>query len=274
MGMKQRSIKNLFIITMIALSGLISSCDQCEGINCSNGGTCEKGECECPDGFSGDRCEFEDKCVTNPVTCQNGGYCLDGKCECPEGYEGNSCQNEDLCLINEIECENGGDCVDGECDCPPNYSGSRCQYYTPPEPTDTIDPCDTIVCENDRPCEDGSCACDEWTSGTYCEHVVIDKYVNGTVYTGAWYNASTFDYLSDGTLEFVDNEDGLDMLDLEYEIVGQNLSLYLEFNDTISFDIPEQPSGNFTISGEGEWDGFEWYVEIFDGSQVYFFDPD
>ena len=94
---------NWILVLLVAMSTILTSCDQCEGINCSNGGKCEKGECECPDGFSGDRCELEDKCLTGAVNCQNDGVCVDGKCDCPEGYEGADCSDVDLCIINDIK---------------------------------------------------------------------------------------------------------------------------------------------------------------------------
>ena len=193
---------------------------------------------------------------------------MDGECDCPIGFGGANCATEDLCITNDIDCENGGDCEDGECDYPANYSGNRCQYYT------QSDPCANVVCENDEPCEDGSCKCSEWTSGEFCSTVVIDKYVTGTTYTGNWYNATTFDFLSTGYIKFAANEDDVDVLDLDYEIVAQQLELSLEFSDTTAFDIPSQTSGSFTLTGYGYLSGSTWYVEINDGSADYFFDQD
>jgi hypothetical protein len=259
---------NWILILMIAVSAAFASCDQCQGINCQNEGSCEKGECECPSGFSGDRCEFEDKCLTGSLDCKNGGICKDGACDCAEGFSGKECKDEDLCITNGIECENGGKCEDGECDCPPNYSGSRCQYYTNP------DPCANVTCYNNEPCVDGSCACSEWTSGSSCERIVIDKYVDGMTYTGSWYNSTTFDYLSAGSIKFVVNTSEVDQLDLDYEIVGQQLELELFYTDTTAFDIPSQSSGTFTLAGYGYLDGSRWFIEINDGSASYFFDQD
>ena len=48
----------VWILTLL----LLSSCakDLCEGISCENGGTCVEGDCQCPEGFQGNFCEFFD----------------------------------------------------------------------------------------------------------------------------------------------------------------------------------------------------------------------
>ncbi|XP_022097519.1 uncharacterized protein LOC110982993 isoform X2 [Acanthaster planci] len=57
---------------------------------CMNGGTCIGGVCECPDGFSGERCDTPVvECV---IPCENNGQCLNGICVCSEGYFGNLCE--------------------------------------------------------------------------------------------------------------------------------------------------------------------------------------
>jgi len=85
----------LFAILFTVVS--TQSCkDECEDIVCQNGGTCNDGTCDCPDGFSGDNCETEDLCITNPIVCQNGGTSNSDctECNCPDGYYGTSCENE------------------------------------------------------------------------------------------------------------------------------------------------------------------------------------
>ena len=64
-------------ITILATQ---QSCDKCKNVDCQNGGTCDKGKCICPTGYSGVNCEIKDNCYG--VTCQNGGTCADGKCNC------------------------------------------------------------------------------------------------------------------------------------------------------------------------------------------------
>ena len=103
----------------------------CENINCQNGGNCVHGTCNCPSGYTGDRCQTKvqpsDPCKN--MICLNGGICRDGKCDCPSGYTGEKCQTKvqpnDPC--KNITCLNGGICRDGNCDCPSGYSGNRCQ---------------------------------------------------------------------------------------------------------------------------------------------------
>ena len=69
---------------------------------CENGGTCRDTPgshyhshiCDCPPGFTGDRCEFnKDDCRNSP--CVNG-KCIDGieafTCKCDPGYTGKYCE--------------------------------------------------------------------------------------------------------------------------------------------------------------------------------------
>lgn len=81
----------------------LSSCkkkDQCDTISCLNGGTCSDGQCECINGYSGNRCEVEPIDTTTTIdpcggiVCNNGGTCVDGSCACAVGYEGISCDIE------------------------------------------------------------------------------------------------------------------------------------------------------------------------------------
>lgn len=39
--------------------GLFSSCDKCKDVDCKNGASCNKGDCECTAFFNGDKCETE-----------------------------------------------------------------------------------------------------------------------------------------------------------------------------------------------------------------------
>lgn len=94
-----------FILILAAASFFLHSCsddDPCDGIDCLNGGACVEGTCECPDGFSGVRCETEDRCITQNIDCLNGGTCEDGTCDCPEGFTGTRCENIDLEKIQAL----------------------------------------------------------------------------------------------------------------------------------------------------------------------------
>lgn len=57
-------ISNLIVLVFIALatSMTFSSCkDECKDVDCLNGGTCSDGDCTCPDGYIGTRCETEER---------------------------------------------------------------------------------------------------------------------------------------------------------------------------------------------------------------------
>lgn len=64
----------------------------CDRVTCQNGGTCNDGLCECPDGFEGLLCETE-IISCEDTSCQNGGTCSDGSCDCPLGTYGDFCEN-------------------------------------------------------------------------------------------------------------------------------------------------------------------------------------
>ncbi|XP_006859883.1 PREDICTED: mucin-3A [Chrysochloris asiatica] len=53
---------------------------------CNNGGTWDNGQCLCPPGFSGDRCQLQD------IKCQNGGRWDGLKCLCPDTFYGSLCE--------------------------------------------------------------------------------------------------------------------------------------------------------------------------------------
>ena len=87
-----------FFLTCI----LFIDVDNCLSSPCQNGGECHDIEaeffCNCPDGFTGDRCETGiDACASNP--CQSGGSCQEHvngfTCECLLGYTGETCETSE-----------------------------------------------------------------------------------------------------------------------------------------------------------------------------------
>jgi len=99
--------KSLFILFAIISVGLTQySCsddmDLCENITCLNGGKCDDGKCDCPEGFTGPSCETEDLCVTQNIECLNDGVCIDGECDCPDGFIGDRCELVDFTKIQNL----------------------------------------------------------------------------------------------------------------------------------------------------------------------------
>lgn len=91
--------KSIFLLLIVMLGIAGTSCDKCVGmfgkekVTCSNGGTCNDGECDCLKGYSGPTCDSLDLCELNDVECIYG-LCNDGTCDCQEGYEGELCETE------------------------------------------------------------------------------------------------------------------------------------------------------------------------------------
>lgn len=89
-----------YLLTVFAAC-MITGCkmDPCDGIVCENGGTCINGGCDCPEGWTGLRCEVEidactlkrcegngtDSCVISPLTGE-------ARCVCNDGFEGEQCE--------------------------------------------------------------------------------------------------------------------------------------------------------------------------------------
>ncbi len=130
-------MKNVYSIFLSALLlfgiftvVLYTSCNKnsCKNINCLHNGYCVMGECRCPSGYTGERCETKiDLC--KDVICQNGGKCLDGTCNCPTGYSGKNCEIKyDPC--KNITCMNNATCIDGTCYCPDGFEGERCELQS------------------------------------------------------------------------------------------------------------------------------------------------
>jgi hypothetical protein len=130
--------------------------------------------CQCPDGFSGERCEWQvDACESAP--CLQGGLCNATPnatnayyCECPPGLEGLQCEsNVDDC--HGKNCPEGHVCVDlinaHECRCPEGFTGPNC--------TNDMDYCVNHRCAAGATCRDGianyTCLCQPGFQGPFCE---------------------------------------------------------------------------------------------------------
>ena len=89
-----------------------------------NNGTCKdrigRFHCECPRGFSGNRCEGDmNECLSNPCFSNGSFDCIqapgDYKCLCKPGWKGKQCREKVLlCAIgsSRVPCENGATCVE------------------------------------------------------------------------------------------------------------------------------------------------------------------
>ena len=67
--------------------------------NCIDMDGTEKFNCECNDGFEGERCE-KDKC--EGVICENGS-CYSGTCICDDGYINIEGDCEETCAVNPCQ---------------------------------------------------------------------------------------------------------------------------------------------------------------------------
>ena len=112
-------MKNVFFLLSFAFITLtLNSCNDCKDVVCNNGGICEDGTCDCPNGFSGASCDVEDLCITQNVSCQNGGVCVDGECDCETNYRGENCQT--YCVNGSFSAANS------TCNCFPGWEGDGC----------------------------------------------------------------------------------------------------------------------------------------------------
>ncbi|XP_013385434.1 wnt inhibitory factor 1-like [Lingula anatina] len=131
-------------------------CDE----RCENGGICDgQGQCQCPTGYSGKKCELVD---CNPG-CQNKGLCVSPNvCKCVSGYEGKRCE---IKMCTE-PCLNGGSCVGpSKCVCQSGFYGERCQHSRCLYP-----------CSHGGTCAGKDvCSCPSGYTGRFCELPVCQR---------------------------------------------------------------------------------------------------
>ncbi len=118
-------ICGLFFVFACFLLAACGNSDLCNSVECQNGGKCNDGSCQCPEGYMGQYCQYQ-KC--DGAFCQNGGSCLDNLCQCPTGYSGQYCQYASCAVL---QCPTGATCEEnaqgiGECLCTFGYVGNDC----------------------------------------------------------------------------------------------------------------------------------------------------
>ncbi|CAF2052537.1 unnamed protein product [Rotaria magnacalcarata] len=155
---------------------------------CFNGGQCVPlGQgfiCNCPETFTGNRCEAPAPSPCQPNPCQNGGICIPQgssfMCQCQTGFNGYCCENRITTTTPfnpcaQSPCRNGGACIpQGSsfmCMCPPTFTGFCCE--TPVTTTTPFNPCAQSPCQNGGQCiPTGNtflCQCPNGFYGTRCE---------------------------------------------------------------------------------------------------------
>lgn len=100
--------------------------EACKDIICLNGGNCNNGTCNCPEGFGGSYCELP---ACGAGFCEHGGTCVNGTCDCPEGYLGDFCETVTPCAL--LNCPENAHCktlTDQTviCECDDWYTGTNC----------------------------------------------------------------------------------------------------------------------------------------------------
>ncbi|KAA3679596.1 uncharacterized protein DEA37_0003942, partial [Paragonimus westermani] len=136
--------------------------------DCSNRGVCNRGNCDCVNGFKGPDCSVVFILLSPfiphvavaevPRVCNGHGDYLAGACQCYPEWKGRECE----ILWSECTdptCSGHGQCVTGECQCYRGYAGESCETRT----------CVSSNCSGHGVCQDGECRCFSGWSGPGCD---------------------------------------------------------------------------------------------------------
>jgi hypothetical protein len=182
-----------------AACSVVYGFDQCEDDPCMNDAFCIDGdgeyECQCLDGYRGDRCEEQiDGCADPRNACHADAVCEDlpppagpGKdgrtCSCNEGYvgDGESCVDADACAPADADPYPGFPCQRGfavcedlpppaglsregrVCTCEAGYGGPTGDECAP------LDACASTKCDPNAACTDMPAPFPDDASGRLCE---------------------------------------------------------------------------------------------------------
>lgn len=115
-----------YLVFFFSMTILFAQCKEpCNNVDCGPNGTCIFGECDCDEGWSGERCD--QSTVADPcedIDCGPNGDCVDGQCECDEGFFGPLCDQ----VCDDSNCINGScNPATGNCDCELGFRGENCE---------------------------------------------------------------------------------------------------------------------------------------------------